>query len=289
MRGRMTRSLQSIAFAAALGFAASVNAAPPPEGASNVAMGSSYAAGPGIAEMAPDSPGRCGQSTLNYARQVARAFKLKLVDRSCSGATTADILGSGPTHRPPQLAGLTPDTRLVTVTVGGNDVRYMADFSVAVCAQDPESLPETMRAQACARPATFSVEQAFAAVDANLRAIASEVRRRSPQARLVFVDYVTVLPPRGTCAAVAIAAHSADELRARAKRLADLTARVARENSADLVKASELTRVHDACATDPWTAGLVRQPFSAWGATSFHPSLAAMNTIAKALIALVQK
>src|SRR3982751_238342 len=113
----------TIMAAGLLALAGTAAAAPRiPQGATYVALGSSFAAGPGIAAQAADSPGRCGQSAENYARQVARALKLKLVDRSCGGATTADILGTGPLGLPPQIDGLTADTALVTVTVGGNDV-----------------------------------------------------------------------------------------------------------------------------------------------------------------------
>ncbi|MFL5295607.1 MAG: SGNH/GDSL hydrolase family protein [Phenylobacterium sp.] len=255
-----------------------------PEGSTYVALGSSFAAGPGIANIATDSPGRCGQSAENYARQVARALKLKLVDRSCGGATTADVLGTGPLGLPPQVDGLTADTALVTVTIGGNDIRYMADLGTAVCRKSPGSFPEAARARACATPADFDLEAAFAATERGLAAIAAGVRRRSPKARLVFVDYVTVLPAGSPCAATPIQAADANELRLRADRLARLTERVAKASGADLVKASDLTRGHDACAAPPWVEGFVpRREGVAWGPVSFHPRLEAMTAIAIAL------
>jgi lysophospholipase L1-like esterase len=275
--GMTVRRQPLCAALAAIALAGEAAAAPAaiPEGATYVALGSSFAAGPGIAAKAADSPERCNQSTDNYARQLARARKLKLVDRSCGGATTVDILHGGQFGLPPQLDGLTADTRLVTVTIGGNDVRYMADLGVAVCRH---------RAGACATPADFVLEQAFADTAANLRAIAAEVRRRSPQARLVFVDYVTILPPGLPCAALAISAEDAAALKARADRLARLTGEAAKAVGADLLQASELTRGHDACAAEPWAAGSVapRSPPS-WGPVSFHPLAPAMTAIARAL------
>ena len=116
------------------------------------------------------------------------------------------------------------------------------------------------------------------------------MRKRSPQARLVFVDYVTVLPPHGICAAMPISIADAEELRARAERLARLTETVARDTGADLIKASELTRGHDACAADPWTEGLapLRDP-SVRGPASFHLLLPAMTAIAAALEAKLRR
>jgi len=264
--------------AAALLLGGAAQAAPIPAGATYVALGSSYAAGPGITTQAPDSPARCGQSADNYPRQLAARLNLKLVDRSCGGATTADVLDTGPLGLAPQVDGITADTRLVTVTIGGNDVRYMAGFGVAVCRAHPDP------SRPCADPPGFDLGQAFAATEASLRVIASQVRLRAPKARLVFVDYVTVLPPKGTCAAVAISAADADALRARADRLARLTAQVAKETHADILKASALTAGHDACAADPWVEGLVQGQTPAGRArASFHPTLPAMTAIAGAL------
>lgn len=278
----MKHGLVALAIAAAAAGAAA--AKPPPEGSTYVALGSSFAAGPGVGQQAPDSPGRCGQSAENYARQAAGALKLELVDRSCGGATTADILGGGPLGLPAQIEGVPADARLVTVTIGGNDVRYMADLSVGVCHKSPELFPEAARARSCARPAGFDLEKAFAMVEANMRAVAAEIHRRAPQARLVFVDYIKVLPAGAPCAGVNLPQADADELRARAERLERVTARVAQEAHADLVKASALSQGHDACAADPWAWGYVaRREAGAWGPVSFHPRPPAMAAIAGAL------
>ncbi len=264
-----------------------VVAAPAPKlrsGSTYVSLGSSFAAGPGITSLATDSPARCGQSADNYPRLLAKALKLKLIDRSCGGATTVDVLQRGPLDQPPQLDGLTPETRLVTVTIGGNDIRYMAGLAAAVCRSHPEALAEAARGRPCAAAADFELDRAFATTADSLKAIATEVRRRSPHTRLVFVDYVTVLPPGPPCAALMVSGADADELRARADRLARLTESVAKEAGADLIKASEITRFHDACAADAWAAGFVqaRGP-SEWGPVSFHPRLPAMSAIAIAL------
>ena len=48
-----------------------------PEGARYVAMGSSFAAGPGVGPNTPDTPARCGRGTLNYPNLVAQRLKLK--------------------------------------------------------------------------------------------------------------------------------------------------------------------------------------------------------------------
>ena len=53
---------------------------PIPAGSRYVAMGSSFAAGPGLPSRVPGSPRRAGRSTGNYAHLVARELGLDLHD-----------------------------------------------------------------------------------------------------------------------------------------------------------------------------------------------------------------
>jgi hypothetical protein len=94
-----------------------------------VALGSSYAAGPGIA---PVANARALRSGRNYAHQVAERLSLELIDVTCSGATTANIL-----TRPqrtfagvmrPQIEAVAADAGLVTITAGGNDIAYVGSL-----------------------------------------------------------------------------------------------------------------------------------------------------------------
>ncbi len=112
---------------------------PIPAGSHYVAMGSSFAAGPGLPPRAPGSPRRAGRSARNYAHLVASALGLDLHDVTYSGATTGDILGPSAAGQPAQLDAVTPATRLVTITAGGNDVGFVPRLTLA-------SLPWPVRA-----------------------------------------------------------------------------------------------------------------------------------------------
>ena len=278
------------AMAMALGLAAQARAAEPPlaAGARYVALGSSFAAGPAITQQAEGGVTQCRQSRDNYARQLARARGLTLVDVSCGGATTEHILKGGQFGQPAQLDAVTPQTRLVTVTIGGNDVRFTADLGVWSCANaGARRLDPTAP---CPQPAAFDRDAAFTALGGSLRAIAAEVRRRAPQARLVFVDYVAIIPPAGgACAAVALTPQQADQARAIAARLAALTEQVARDSGAGIVKASQLTRGHEACSKDAWAWGYEFPSAEPFGSAPYHPRLPAHTAVARALDAMLQR
>src|ERR1700742_623982 len=93
-----------------------------------VALGSSFASGSGITTRVPGSSYPCGRSVDNYAHQLARKEHLSLVDMTCNGATSENILHHGQFFQPKQIDAVGPTTKLVTVTIGGNDVDYMRNI-----------------------------------------------------------------------------------------------------------------------------------------------------------------
>ena len=90
-----------------------------PPGSQYVAMGSSYAAGFFIQPQEPGA-GACGRSLLDYPHLVAAKLRLSLNDVSCGGAVTANALDTPQGSAPPQIDAVTPNTRLVTMTIGGS-------------------------------------------------------------------------------------------------------------------------------------------------------------------------
>jgi hypothetical protein len=243
---------------------------PPLPGAKYVAMGSSFAAGPGVTTQADDPPTRCTRSRDNYAHQLARRRGLKLTDVSCSGATTAHILGPW-NELKPQLDAVDADTRLVTVTIGGNDVRLTGGLNAEAC--------QTAGASNCAPLPAPPSAQEWADLESHLGQIAAEVHRRAPAARLVFVDYTTVLPAAGTCPALSLTADQAAASREVNRHVVEITAKVARASGSTLVTASAVTAPHDVCSAAPWANGYPPAP----GGAAFHPRIEAHTAIAEAL------
>lgn len=245
-----------------------------PPGSIYVAMGSSFASGPGVTRAAEGSPQRCGRSNDNYAHQLARIRQLLLIDVTCGGATTTFLLGPWE-ELPPQLDALTPDTRLVTITIGGNDLGYMSSLFRASCAQQP--------CPAIAMPS----EQAYAELAARMDQVIATIRQRAPEARIVFVDYAHVLPSQGVCAATPMAEAQADIAREIARRLIALTAEAAARNNTDLLQASRLSEGHDACAATPWMNGSTNP--TPLDGVAYHLKLEGMTAIAEALDAMLPR
>jgi len=254
---------------------------PIPAGSRYVAMGSSFAAGPGLPSRVPGSPRRAGRSTGNYAHLVARALGLDLHDVTFSGATTSDIPGSSAAGRPAQLDAVTPATSLVTITAGGNDVGYLPRLTLA-------SLPRPLRAlpRVRARIAGFGDSRAtdgrFAQLEENLAAIADRLRDRAPACRVLAVDYLTILPPDGHNPGPPPPADIAAWGRAIAARLAATTQAAAGVVGWEYVAASAASADHYAWSAAPWTR---RFHPSLRGGAPYHPNAAGMAAVAELVLA----
>jgi lysophospholipase L1-like esterase len=233
-----------------------------------VSMGSSYAAGLGIAPYQEGAPARCTRSTRNYAQQLAAKRGLTLVDVGCSGAKTSAILQPWG-ELPAQIDAVAADTALVTVTIGGNDIGLVGGLYGASCRKLGEAN--------CA-PATAPSEADYAALKTAMTGMVAAIRQRAPKAHIVLVEYPTILPPSGVCAATPITDADADAARAKAARLSVITREAATSGGATVITTSEFGRGHDACAAQPWMNG-----YPAPGAAPYHPNLAAMTAIAEAL------
>jgi hypothetical protein len=96
---------------------------------SYVALGDSYSSGEGTGDYYPDSNNpatfnTCHRSPHAYGPLVdAQANLGPMVFGACSGAVTDDMYVNNPSNpnEPPQLARLGTATRIVTLTLGGND------------------------------------------------------------------------------------------------------------------------------------------------------------------------
>lgn len=246
-----------------------------------VALGSSYAAGPGLGSADDGAPARCGHGAASYPRQLAAKLRLKLVDSTCSGSTTEHILGPW-NELPPQMDAVNAETRLVTVTTGGNDVGFVTNLGAAACA----TMPESERPAHCPHHRPIS-EADWRGVEQRMDRIAAEVRSRAPRARLVFVDYVTIVGPRGGCPDLPGSNAELATSRVHAQRLAAITERVARRNHALLVKASRLTIRHGPCDAAPWSLGM--KPGAPGAGVPLHPGPKAHAAIATAIAEMLAR
>jgi lysophospholipase L1-like esterase len=298
---KLTRPIRILAAAAgtvmagATLIAGPATAAPlpaPEPGAPYVALGSSYAAGAGVGPADPTDVGAlCGRTLTAYPNLVAKALNLNITNATCGGATTENITTSPQQIRThsisPQIDAVTAETRLVTITIGGNDVNYVgnliADSCLADLAANPASPTANMVKQygACTPQPDETVRNTLAQMESKLTTMTKQVQAKAPQARIVIVDYPSVLPQNGEpCSLIPIPRDRQKFLLEVARKLSLSTKHAAQATGADYIAASQNSRHHDACSTDPWMTGYLFAP----GSAPMHPNEAGQAAVADAII-----
>jgi lysophospholipase L1-like esterase len=210
---------------------------------------------------------------------------LNLTDMTCSGATAINVLYGGQFFQGPQIEALRSSTKLVTVTVGGNDISYLGNLFAWSCRSQPKAIAAIWRLLICKATPYDAVQQKLKSLEGSMLRIADEVHQRSPQARLVFVDYATVVPDIGQCPdRLPVTPDELEQSRLLSGRLKAITLDVARRSGATIVEASEVTKGHDICSAEPWVFGWTMPPTPlSFGPMGFHPTDKAMRGIADAI------
>jgi hypothetical protein len=250
-------------------------AAPASAGAQEyVALGDSYAAGPLIPLQIP--PFGCLKSNNNYAHLAARELGLTLTDPSCSGAETEDMENpqgvdpDGP--NPPQFNSLSATTNIVTVQIGGNDIGF-SSIAEDCTSTSPDGTPCQDTYVVNGRDEISERIQATAPLVA---AVLQGIHARSPNARVLVVNYASILPDSGPGCwpQMPITEGDVPYVRAKEKELNAMLATQAAANGAELIDWYTASIGRDACQPPVirWVEPVV--PVNA--AAPIHPNLGGM-------------
>jgi lysophospholipase L1-like esterase len=248
-----------------------------------VALGDSYAAGPVIPVPVP--PYGCLKSSSNYANLVALRIRLPLRDMTCSGAQTRDMTqpqGVTPGPNPPQFDALDADTRLVTLQIGGNDIGFS---SIAQDCLDLNPAGASCASKFQQPDGTDALQQRIAVAGDRVAAVLEGIKARSPQARILVLDYPAIFPVTGGgCPPlIPVANASVPYLRGVEESLNAMLASEAAAEGATLVDAYAASAGKDACKLPivRWVEPLV--PINA--AAPLHPNLTGMLGMSNLVVA----
>ncbi|WP_336208971.1 SGNH/GDSL hydrolase family protein [Nonomuraea sp. LPB2021202275-12-8] len=263
--------------------------APPAHAAAEayVALGDSAASGPLVPDQVIPDLG-CWRSNRNYAHLTARAIgAASFRDVTCSGAKTRDMYTAQGTDLgsvPPQLDALRPDTTLVTVQIGANDVGLTGFI------EDCLNLLPPPVGDACYDDYTDPNGQdtwrlKTDALRPTLTTLIGDIRARSPQARIFVVGYATYARPNGCYPRVPIIKRDANYIRATLQYFNQMLAEQAAAAGVGFVDLQTPSVGHDPCASPGvrWIEPYV----PAAPAAPFHPNALGMRNFATVVTAAV--
>lgn len=185
-----------------------------------VALGDSWHADVSLTDYTTEHvPSGCAQSRWDYPHQVAKRLRVPVFrDATCGGATTRELRHAQDVNRipglydgvnKPQFDRLTRHTDLVTFGIGGNDSGLSG--AAAGCVN---LLPELRLPSGLALPAplgrpcrhgwvrangTDLMGRRIAQLTDRVTAAVQEIKKRSPKATVLVVDYLAGAPTDHGC------------------------------------------------------------------------------------------
>jgi lysophospholipase L1-like esterase len=254
-----------------------------------VALGDSFTAGPDVpaqltSATSPSAPNTCLRSSHNYASLTSAALGLSLTDRSCSSATTKALtLSQGP-GIPAQLTALGPNTSVVSLGIGGNDLGFSTIARNCVAGTPWGGTRVGWSCTKLYSPGgvnqlAATIRQVGSAVATSL----TDIRERAPHARVFVVGYPDVVPPDGSGCwpRLPYSAHDLGFLRGVES---DLNATLAADAGAAgdvFVDMAKPSADHSGCASaaSRWVEPLL----ASRGTFPLHPTAVGMAGMAKVL------
>ncbi len=216
------------------------------QGVRYVAMGDSFSAGSGVLPPDPEADPRCARSLRNHPHVIAERIDARLTDVTCGAAETSHYRESQYDGVAPQLEALGPRTRLVTMTIGGNDSGVFID-AISRCG----ALGVLSAGQGSPCKDTYGSsfadtvrERTYPSLVAALRA----VTRRARRAEVAILGYPWILPERVGCFdKMPVARGDVPYLRHLQWVLNDAVRRAAAATGVTYVNLNRLSDGHDAC------------------------------------------
>lgn len=176
----------------------------PPVSGKYVAMGDSYSSGWG-ANRNPGVPGDnklysdydCGRSVKAAQVLLAAEKGLQLFNVACGGANTEHILTKSYQGEPPQIQAVTPDTSLVTFTIGGNDAGLI--YILSQCVKTSSNCVATNTGGLWFSPASLisQMNTKIEALQPKIEAVLRAIVQRAPTAKIRPAGYPNIIAPPG--------------------------------------------------------------------------------------------
>jgi lysophospholipase L1-like esterase len=246
----MKRPVRTLLCLAATAVGLSLAAAPASAAATNyVALGDSYSSGVGTG--GPYSGGGCKRSNSAYPALWASSHApASFAFVACSGAKTADVLAN-------QVGSLSSSTTLVTISIGGNDAGFTDVITTCTLNDDQTCINRVEQAKTFARND----------LPARLNNVYTQIRQRSPSARVIVLGYPRFYKVPGSCFA-GLSDTKRSAINSGADVLADVTRGRVAAFGFTFVDLRNPWSTHEICGSgERWLNSLV------WPAEeSYHPT-----------------
>ena len=243
------------------------------EGPKYVALGDSYSAGTGTGLfLEGEENEHCYRSPSAYPELIAAEKRYKLSFQACNGATTGDVKAA-------QLQALSAATKLVTISVGGNDVNFSGILEECVIADVLGNQERCMKAIAKGE------EFARKVLPNRLAQQYQEIRSDAPNAKVIVLGYPKLFQKDGrTCNPFEPSESAAKQLNKAAVLLDSVIDTQAKAASFGFVNPTGPFEAHEVCSTEPWLNGVDSILAEQVTAESYHPDRDGQKELARLIL-----
>lgn len=250
-----------------------------------VALGDSFTSAPYVPQT--DLAGGCFRSSGNYPNLVAEEIGAALVDVSCGGARTEDLVSEQSfaftdNTIAPQMEAVTEAAELVTLGIGGND-SDLFNTLVHECTRVAERPGTTCEDLVTTRQG--EVDQVVSHIGRKVTRALRRVERRAPDATVVLVGYPRLVDEEVGCERMPLTEADRRFLGRVESALRDAMAAAARRTDVAFVDMHEASRGHEICSEDPWVNGIRTDEDRA---LAFHPFAAGQRAVAERIVDLLR-
>ncbi|MDL5158953.1 peptidoglycan-binding protein [Actinomycetospora termitidis] len=274
------------------------------------ALGDSFASGEGAPEAGRtylpgtnENDNLCHRSDNAYGVEVGRALDMPTDFVACSGAVLNDYDASqqGRAGQEAQRGAVGPDTKLVTMTFGGNDIAFSKIATDCAGAKlDPRR--DTWAAN-CADAVDEATKSVAGRISGPYEQLLADVQKRAPEARILVVGYPRMFPdaPDEQCATGVLRAPGIPGISFQIKEMTRINTLVSTLNQqirqtaeaagprVSFVNVERALEGHDACSSDRWI-NLANYPASTSVKNeSFHPTVAGQAAMRDRVLACVRE
>jgi hypothetical protein len=276
-----------------------------------VAMGDSFSSGEGVlpylagTDVTSDV---CHRSAGAYPELLESNTNLNLNMTgfvACAGATTDNILGNNvPNGELPQALAVRGQTDVITMSIGGNNVRFADSFRSCTIKNAPTAdqtsagLTQDQVDQAdCAQALSTSASLINSTLSTSLTNLYNSVESLAPNAKLLIVGYPQLFPEyssisgsctwgsafvppingAGTPSGRAVSSTEVSTIRSLTTQMNSLlqTAATNTNNSNIMfVNPTTVFASHELCTSSPWFNGVMLNADPVYIAGSYHPNAA---------------
>ncbi len=231
-----------------------------------VALGDSYSSGLGTREY--DLNRSCHRGSKAWPALVDLAMDTVMSFRACAGAIADDVMQN-------QVGAVTSSTRLVTISIGGND----SGFS-KILIQCAKPWPTTCWGD-------IKKAERFVRDDlpARLDRVYTEIRRRAPRALVVVANYPRLFSGLDECNATRISPGEQRRLNAATDVLSDvIRRRVTRRANFRFADVRDAFAGKGVCGGEEWLNGLAN-PYT----ESYHPNVQGNRAYADVVLQTIRR